>query len=259
MPKTSDIELGKRIKLGLLGPNGFGKTHAYGDFPGPMYIFDFDNRLGTLKKDYPNRTDIEYDTWGLHNFKKFDDKLDKLQSSCPYGTVVLDSITSLTITAVLYSLGETGGKLAAGFSIPSFDEYNVETTLVTKILEVFKILPCHIVITMHPVSRLETSGQGKTMKIAKTRSIVAYGSKLTSIVPNYLDELYAMQVGINQDGSRKYFVKTRPTEDDMAKTTLPIPDELDLTNKGLFEVLKEEGGKNGIKFNEVAQKEVSFS
>ena len=43
MPKTSDIELGKRIKLGLLGPNGFGKTHAYGDFPGPMYIFDFDN------------------------------------------------------------------------------------------------------------------------------------------------------------------------------------------------------------------------
>jgi hypothetical protein len=241
MPKTNDIKLGNRLKLMVVGINGSGKTRFWASFPGPIYVFDFDNRLSTVKKDYPNRTDIEYDTFGISNFKDVDKRLEKLQKSCPYATVVLDSITSATTAAVLYSLGETHGKTVANLSVPSFDEYVVETTVVTKFLEVFKELPCHIVITAHPIDRLDTKGKGKAVSITKVRSIVSYGSKLSSIIPNYLDEIYALQSGIDFDSKpiRFFYTTVDEENDQMAKTSLPLPTRLDWTGKDAFTVLKE--------------------
>jgi hypothetical protein len=258
--KTSDISLGGRLKIGLNGINGCGKTRAWASFPGPIYCFDFDNRMKTVRKDFPERTDIEFDTYGLSNFKNFDKKLEQLQSRCPYATVILDSITSSTTTSVLYSLGETGGKTIAGLSVPSFDEYNVETTMVTKVLEIFKELPCHIIITMHPISRLDTSGAGKAMKIVKTQQIVSYGMKLQSIIPNYMDELYSFQTAILQSGETKRLCYTEVDDDNsvQAKTSLPLPGHFDVTDKKFYEVLKGLLKEKGVELDEKVSKEVEF-
>lgn len=247
MPKTNQIKLGKRIKVLLLSVSGGGKTYLGASFPGPMYIFDFDNRLATVAKDFPDRDDIEYDTYGIDNFKRYDSKLESLQNHCPYATVMLDSITSLTNTAVLYSLGMTGGKTIAGYAVPDFGEYNVETTIITKTLEIFKTLPCHVIVTAHPVQRLETSGSGRAMKVQKVKSLVSYGAKLGSIIPNYFDEVYALQTVLEPDGSRRRMLFTQPSDDDiLAKTSLPLPETMDITNRRVYEVIKETLASKGI-------------
>src|SRR5665213_758167 len=247
-PMTNNITLGGFLKVLLVSPNGFGKTRLYASFPGPMYVFDFDNRMSTIRKDYPLRADIEFDSWNINNIEKFKTKLDGLTDSCPYATVVLDSITSLTTSLVLNSLGQTGGKILAKTNVPSFDEYVIETTLVTKLLEIFKILNerkvCHTIVTAHPVERLSTSGTGKAMTITKVRPIVTYGNKLSSIIPGYFDEVWAIQQLVGSDGQRQYILQTRATEDDSAKTSLPLPDTMDITNQNVFELLKKELAKS---------------
>lgn len=260
---TNNIELGGFLKLLLVAPNGFGKTRLYASFPSPMYVFDFDNRMSTIRKDYPNRTDIEFDSWNINNVEKFKTKLDKLTDSCPYTTVVLDSITSLTTSLVLNSLGQTGGKILAKTNVPSFDEYVIETTLVTKLLEIFKILQetkqAHVIVTAHPVERLSTTGTGKAMTITKVRPIVTYGNKLSSIIPGYFDEVWSIQQLVAPDGqSREYRLQTRSTEDDAAKTSLPLPDSLDITNKNVFELIKSELAKHNITLTETKPQGVTY-
>jgi hypothetical protein len=248
MPKTSNINLGGRLKVILASINGEGKTRGLASFPTPMYIFDFDNRLNTIKKDFPD-ADIEYDTYGIHNFKDADKKLEQLQKRCSYATVALDGISSMTTAAVLYSMGETGGKTVAGMAVPGFEEYSLETTVVTKFLEIFKMLPAHVVVTVHPVDRLNTTGQGKSMKITKVKSIVTYGSKLCSIIPNYFDEVWALQSGTTFDGKKERFIYTETDDDNdiVCKTSLPLPARMLVTNRKLFEVIQEELEKKGIK------------
>jgi hypothetical protein len=259
--KTSDINLGGFLKLMLNGVNGSGKTRSWASFPGPIYCFDFDNRLKTVRKDFPDRTDIEYDTYGPDNFKKFDDVLDRLQMKNKYATIVIDSITSLTTTSVIYSLGETGGKTIAGLSVPGFDEYNVETSVVSKTLEVFKELSrnCHVIVTAHPISRLDTSGQGKTMKVAKVQSIVSYGMKLASIIPNYFDEIYSLQTGLEMNGDEKRLIYTAIDGENIvtAKTSLPLPKYFDVTNGNLFDILKGLLVEKGITLSEAKRLEIS--
>ena len=239
MPKTNQIKLGQRLKILALSVSGGGKTRLLASFPGPMYIFDFDNRLTTIAKDFPERDDIEYDTYGIDNFKKYVSKLERLQDHCPYSTVVLDSITALTVTSVLYSLGETHGKTIAGLAVPDFGEYNVETTTVTRTLEILKMLPCHLIVTAHPLSRIETTGSGKTMKVQKIRSLVSYGAKVGSLIPNYFDEVYALQDMMDQSGNKSRYLFTQSTEDDiLAKTSLPLPEKIDITNRRVYDILK---------------------
>lgn len=267
MPKASTIKLGGRLKIMLISINGGGKTRQAASFLhlSPVatgYIFDFDNRLATVAKDYPNDLDrIEYDTWGLSNFQKFDRKLQELQKSCPYDFVVLDSITAFATTAVLYSLGESGGKMASGFNVPSFDEYAVETTIISKTLEVLKELPCHVIVNAHPVARLEMGAKkdDKKISITKVSQIVTYGAKLSSIIPNYLDEVYCLQEGTEFDGSKKRLCKTQTDEDSpvLAKTSLPLPATMDLTNKFLLDVLREELAKNNITIAEKREQKSS--
>ena len=239
--KTSDIKLGDRLKILLVGINGSGKTRFWGSFPGPIYCFDFDNRLATIKKDFGDRTDIEYDTYDLSNFKKLDAKLDQFQNKgCPYTTVVVDSITSAATSAVLYSLGETHGKTVAGLSVPSFDEYVVETTTITKLLEILsKVVNGHIVMTAHPVDRMETKTDGKKAIITKVSSIVTYGSKVSSIIPNYLDEVYALRSGkdVNNHAFRTFYTTVNEENDVLAKTSLPLPSKIDWTDSNAFDVL----------------------
>jgi hypothetical protein len=250
MPHTNSYVLGEYLKLMLVSVNGMGKTRGYASFPDPMYVFDFDNRMSTIKKDFPDRA-IEYDSYNFSNIDKFKSKIDSLVNYCPYLTVVLDSITSCTTSVVLYSLQETGGKILAKTNVPSFDEYSVETTLVTKFLEIFKMLQerkdAHVIVTAHPVERLSTTGQGKTMTITKTRPIVTYGNKLSSIIPDYFDEVWVLQQLVSSGGDREYIVLTQSTEDEMAKTSLPLPTSIPLTNKRLFLEVQNELTKHNIK------------
>lgn len=252
--------------MGLfISDNGNGKTVAAASFPGPIKFYDFDGRMQPVKLFYPNRTDIEYDLVGIEevrpngaypgciSFMQFAKEFENLQDRCPWGTVVVDSITALTATAVGFQLGikskeGKGKKLTSGIQVPSWDEFNGETSVVQQILDVAKVLPCHVIFTAHPVDKsIDTGG---TLK--KARSIAAYGTKTPSLVPIYFNEIY--QFGIeppsapNEPAQR--FILTQPTGKDMAKTALPLPPRIDITNKPLYPILKRICAEHNVKLEE---------
>jgi hypothetical protein len=254
MPRTSDIQLGGRIMALFISDNGNGKTVAAASFPGPIMFYDFDGRMKPVKRFYPNRTDIEYQTVGIDRtnpgpnwpgsigLMDFCKEYEDLQDRCPYATVVIDSLTAMTATIVGFQLGIKGAagkgkKLSSGIQVPSWDEFNGETSIVQQILDVSKVLPCNVVFTAHPIDKSVSDG-GNVLR--KARSIAAYGTKTPSLVPIYFDEIY--QFGIEPpsapDQPPTRFILTQPTGKDMAKTALPLPPRIDITNRPLYKVLQ---------------------
>lgn len=267
MPNTYDIVLGERFMGLFISDNGNGKTVAAASWPGPIKFYDFDGRMQPVKLFYPNRRDISYDIVGVDtvrpqgsfpgslNFTDFCKEFEDLQERCPWATVVIDSITALTATIVMFMLGikrrEGGGKkLSGGIQVPTWDEFNGETATVQQILDVAKILPCNVIFTAHPIDKsIDTGG---TMK--KARSIAAYGTKTPSIIPIYFNEIY--QFGVEPPPSPgappERYILTQPTGKDMAKTALPLPAKIIITDKPLYPIIKGICEKHQIKLLEKA-------
>ena len=245
--KLSQLVPSKNISMLLKGANGMGKTISACTFAreGPIYVFDFDGRmlpvLTYFKKHCPELLDnIEYDTYSSHNANEFLNKLIGFAKDCRYTAVITDSVTSLTASAINWSLGFRGSKTRKVNEpnlIPDFDAYKVETSLVSQALDIMKMLPCHIILTAHPLPSLSMSGSGSSMIVSKVTSIVSYGQKVGAIVPGYFNEIYhfARRVDYN-DNTNKRVVFTDQIGDDYAKTALDIPKEFEITNKLFYDV-----------------------
>lgn len=263
--------------LMLKGENGSGKTVLAGSFPGPIKFFMFDgSKLDILKRFYPNRTDIEYDIYGarrtrfrdsngqvvdIKSLLDFADEFNALQDHCPWATIVIDSFTSFSVTCVTFQLdirsNDKDKKTAmskGGLVIPDFDEYKGETTLVTQSLDVSKVLPCNVIWTVHPLPKLETSGQGNSMKVTKTTSIAAYGAKTAAMAPSYFNEIWHIEVRPGSSPQRIVHTQTIGTE--FAKSALPLPAAFDVTGKNAFGEVRKYLDEYHIKLQEhVAQQQ----
>lgn len=243
----------------LKGAPGEGKTIAAASFAlfGPVWLAYFDKQepielLSFFKKHRPELLDnIEYDVYSSKNPHEYLNKLKQfVDTGCPYTTIITDSVTNITAAAINWSLAfRTGGKKdkdakQSGFVpqlIPDFDEYKVETSLVTQAIDLCKMLPVHNIWTAHPLPKLEMSGSGRSMTISKSSSIVSYGQKVGALVPASFTEIYHFTrkntYGENGLTSQR-IVLTDSIGDDFAKTALGLPAELDITNKLFAEVWK---------------------
>src|SRR6267143_5098301 len=84
------------------------KSTGAASFPGPIYFFDFDNRMKGIQRHFKDREDIEYDFYGSSNFAAFKHKMESFQLDCPYKTLVIDSLTMLCTSAIWYFVGARG-------------------------------------------------------------------------------------------------------------------------------------------------------
>ena len=272
MPMTSDIVLGERFMGLLVGTNGSGKTIAAASFPGNGLILDWDGRVAPVRYFYPKRHDIEYWTIGLDGTTRNDvigftdgcKKIEDLQGRCPYDWIAFDSYTSYSTVAVLHQMGlheKDVKRTKGGLPIPDWDEYKGETGVMLQILEILKILPCHIIVTAHPVQAAKTLKQGGAVNevlasMVKGSSIATYGWKTASLLPNYFNEMYYLwadaptQTG--QEVRRK--VQTISSGEIVAKTALPLPNVFDITNAPMYNVMKKYLDDYQIKFT-VAKEE----
>jgi len=245
MPSTRDIDLWKSFKILLVGPNGIGKTVAAASFieAGPVTIRDFDGRLEPIKLVYP-AADIDYTSYGVDDFKTFLNWLGDIQRTPPkFKTIVIDSLTSLSMSCVLYQL-QVKGKVktgAAGLPSTSWDEINNETVVISKTLEVLKIMNenhgINIIMTAHPITK--TSIGAKEGESSKYESLVAYGNKIGQVTPGYFNEIYRLITRkITMDGPVKRLALTNITTDEnvIAKSALGLPNEIDITD-GLFKAI----------------------
>lgn len=251
--KASDIVLDSNVSMLLKGTYGFGKTIAAASFAvdGPIYLAYFDKKKPIELVTYFSKhrpeilKNIEYDVYGSQNANEFLNKLISLSSDCRYSAVILDSVTNFTSAAVNWSLGFRSSKLKGKDKImPDFDEYKVETSLITQCLDICRSLPCHIIWTAHPVQSIKIEGSGSTIKVTKANPIVTYGSKVAGIIPGNFSEIYHFSKLNEWDQSTgksrvKYIVDTEAVGDDYAKSNLGLKESLDITDRLFYDVWKE--------------------
>ena len=156
----------------------------------------------------------------------------------------------MTAGAVNWSMGfrdsTKGGKKDklnkdAAQMIPDFDEYKVETSLVTQALDICKSLPCHNIWTAHPLPTIKIEGSGASIKVTKQNSIVSYGQKVGAIIPGGFNEIYHLTAKTDYSTNPPYeqrVVITNDIGDDFARSSLGLPRELDISNKLFWEVWK---------------------
>ncbi len=261
------MQVGKQVSILMKGPFGFGKTDALASFAagGEVFLAYFDKKdpieLKYYFTDIIKRPEllknIDYEIYGAHNAHEYLNKLNKLINNNPYFAIGTDSVTNLTSAAVNWSLGfrnvKDGAKMddlnsSARRMIPDFDEYKVETGLVTQALDVSRSLKSHIIWTAHPIPSLKIEAGGAAgstgIRVSKVNNIVTYGSKVGALVPGNFQEIYHFMKESEWNGKLgrselKFKVTTESLGDDFAKTAINLPKEFDITNKLFYEVWSE--------------------
>jgi len=253
--KASDLILESQSSILLKGPFGHGKTLAAATFAldGPIWIAYFDKKkpvelfhfFHKIIKRPDLLANIEYDVYNSHNANEYLNKMFELSRDCRYFAVITDSVTNMTSAAVNWSLGFRNTKKLKDKDkiMPEFDEYKIETSLVTQALDICKALPCHVIWTCHPVPSIKVEGSGSSIKVTKTNPIVTYGSKVAGIVPGNFSEIYHFSKESTWDSVSgksliKYKVTTEAIGDDFAKSNLGLTGEFDITNQLFYEIWK---------------------
>lgn len=255
--KASDIQIGNNVSILLKGPWGFGKTLAAASFAldGPVYLaywdkkqpielISFFRKLGAKGKRILDN--IEWDVYGAENANEYLNKVIKTSKDPRYFAFITDSITNMTSGAVNWSLSfrddrKNKDRLKV---IPDWDEYKVETSLITQALDIFRTMPSYVIFTCHPISSTKIEGSGSSIKVSKVNKIVSYGSKVGDIVPGNFSEIYhfSKMSTWNQNtgsSSTRYLVSTDSVGDDYAKSNIGLTGEIDITNSLFYEIWKE--------------------
>lgn len=277
MPMVSNIKLGAKINALIKGEPGVGKTFIEGSFPKPMYIFDLDQKVDVIKKmelvlgeeEYSSKG-IEYDTYSAAEYESFANKLDSFErmaqsGSFPYKTVCVDSLTTLAIILIRYSLSKRGaqreeegnkkeGRKRGIILMPEFEEFNLESLAINAMLDIGRNLPCHFLMSAH-VIKTESKSQNR---IIETRSLMTAGKKIAAAIPAQFKEQWHVEIdtGLGAGDNANYLVRTRGTGNDFASTLLPLPSTIDFTNKSFYPILKDLLLQKGIELDHKA-KEIS--
>lgn len=265
MPQASDIVVDKNVSFLFKGGVGFGKTLAAASYAllGPTFIAYFDKKKPVelvtyfTQKRFGDRAkkildNIEYEIYGSTNVHEYLNKMIRLGSDCRYVNVITDSVTNLTAAAVNWSLAfrSPGGKdkvhKDASKIIPDFDEYKIETSIVSQSLDIGKTLPCNVIWIAHPLPSIKVEGSGASMRVTKVNPIVTYGSKVAGMIPGNFTEIYHFSQLANWDqatgkSSKRYVVNTEAVGDEYAKSPLlgDYIKEFDITDKLFYETWKE--------------------
>jgi hypothetical protein len=258
--KASNLSSGGTYSFLFKGPFGFGKTLAAASFAmeGPIFLsywdkkspvelvtFFSEKRFGALGKKILDN--IEYEVYDASNAGDYLNKIIDMLTDCRYFAIVNDSLTFMTSGAVNWSLNFGKDKRVMKKMkdvIPDFDEYKVETSLVSQCIDLSKKLPCHVIWTAHPLAGIQVTGSGSSIKVNKVNPIVSYGSKVASMVPGSFTEIYHFSQQSDYtagSNSKKYLVSTEAIGDEFAKSPLlgDYVKEFDITDKLFYKVWKE--------------------
>ena len=255
-PKSSKMFL-------LKGKFGTGKSPAAASFPKPLYFFDFDRRMDSVKKIFPHEKEIYYDTYadfGKAGYKKFADMLESFTDKCPYQTVVLpDSLTNFVELVMNHFIKLRGaGKLSemegeekspkkktkskGSIELLGIDDYAAETRAISEMLSNAKYLAdqgVNIVTIAHIITTQTTNIQ--TGRNTVEKFLLTYGKKAAGKIPTLYGEIYHFETEESIDTSEgtRYIVTTENTSDDFARTSFHMEKRIDWTNKNFYKEISQ--------------------
>lgn len=246
----------QRIRALLIGSTGSGKTIAAASWPGKTLIIDFDRRYKPVIDWYAGRLDdFTVKVVTPKTFWDFVKLINELADYCPYDNIILDSITNLSNCCVVMQMREKGAiskeeaeqakkdnkklgiKLTrGGVSIPTWDEINGETMIISELLEVLKSFNVNLFVSAHPLRR-EKDG-------SEYASLVTFGPKIESIIPTYFDEIWFFKTGAapateREELKREVYFKPSGSYKEARTAIKGMPTKVDITGKNLYEQVKQ--------------------
>lgn len=259
MPSTLDKQNNHGLLAIFKGESGEGKSVAALSFPS-AYVFDFDKKMPSISlKHFPNK-EVHWDSF--EDIFSIDKKLSEFSYSCPYETLIIDSITGL-VNIVMDSVGmvkkESVPDLlsrtkSGSIEMMGIDYYSAEDRFCTYFIDKLRALwarpgnPLHVIVTAHVVT-VESSPDLKTKLVTKTRSIVSKGRKFAAWLPTGFDNVYIFGRQLPDlgdiDQSVKRIVKTSAYGEDSAKCSYNFPDVIDFTNGSFYDKLVKFGLNGG--------------
>ena len=233
------------------GEPGTRKSTQALSFPGPQYWFSWDRKMNgiylPMKKwgiDSKTITYDDYDDW--NTAKK---KMEQLQVTCPYKTIVCDSLTSMAdmtlrqTTRLKYGVtrqsGAAAGKLIAGIAVNEIEDYNAEAAALQELIALTKDInvfhKVHVILIAHVVKAEYRDTTKKTTHIS--RQIVTAGKNVAAKIPAYCGEVYHFNIdqGMVEGGGGDYSLLTEHTGDDFARTALGLPNKIVFGDKPLYD------------------------
>ena len=226
------------------GTPGTRKSTQALTFPKPMYFFSWDQKMQALQ--------LPIRHWGIDpKLIKFDDyddwesarkKLEEFEVTCPFRTIVIDSITSManySLRQVKESkIGTTHGKSIGGIMVNSVEDYNAESAALLELVALTKAIKkvhkVNVILIAHLIQAEYKSATNTQANMVRT--IVTAGKRIAPQIPAYVDEAYHffIEQGVSVNDSN-YSILTTATTDDFARTALPIKSKLQLNNQPLYD------------------------
>lgn len=238
MPKnTKDIIPGD-INVLLVGDGGTGKSRLAATFPDP-YFFDCDKGMASVRDravDYDTFKEAakgqkvskeQTETLGLYPFatawpaiiKRLNElgtQMDK--GECPYKTIVLDSLTTLSEIAMNHVLSSTSQDQ------PHQGSYGAQQQYIKRVMNELTAWPVRIVATAH----IQKDTNDLTQVVEKLPLLTG---KLAGFIGIYFDEVYFMDSVLDPiTKASKPIILTKSTPVmRQAKSRWNVPDKTDAT------------------------------
>lgn len=257
MPSLSEVKA-KALLTMLKGEPGTRKSTQALSYPLPQYWFSTDQKMDALlipaKLWGIDRTKITYDDYSgsdiSHSWNQMLSKMESFQLSCPYrdGTIIIDSITSTGDVINLQTLeltkgtskkdGEAKGRRIGGIAVDTFDEYKAEKSafrdMLSTLMDIRKAFNVNIVLIAHVIGERKVDEIGITHH---ARVIITGGKAISGNIAAYCHETYHFNVTPHPDPSKpgSFKIRTTHTGADYARTALPLPLEIDLQDKPLYD------------------------
>lgn len=252
MPNFSKIDPNIQYCM-FKGEPGTRKSTAALSYPGPQYWFSWDRKMQGLlvpAQKWGITPELDYDDYDEWN--KARAKLEKFQLTCPYRTLVFDSVTScadMTLRQTTQSKkgttrasGATAGKMIAGISVNEIEDYNAESAALNELIALSKDIQAYavtqgkyitVIIIAHVMEVTHKSLDGSQHT---SRTIVTAGKRVAAKIPAYCSEVYhfGIKKGFDVAAGGQYSILTENTGEDFARTALNLPKEIIIGDDQLY-------------------------
>ena len=233
------------------GEPGTRKSTQALSFPTPQYWFSWDRKMNgiylPMRKWGIDPKVIQFDDYEDWNKPKA--KLEQFQTTCPFKTLVFDSITSMADMTlrqtvrmkygVKRSSGAAAGKLIAGIAVNEIEDYNAESAALQELIALTKDInsfhKVNIILIAHVVQAEYRNTANNTTHISRT--IVTAGKKVAPKIPAYCGEVYHFNIkkGFVEGEGGDYSLLTEHTGDDFARTALGMDKEIVFGDKPIYD------------------------
>jgi hypothetical protein len=257
MPSAEILSPESRFLAMFVGPTKCGKTVAACSFRSSedkvIQVMDFDGRIrGLLGAPWINRKNINYTYYPpkqsnlIDTINKELEMLEVYAEKQPYNlpeTIILDSITSETITMLTQSVSlthskdgkKTTGRYIGNFAMPEPGDYGYQSQVTMSIINFLLTIPVkNIIVTGHVVpiygKKDEDNPYSETIVVGERISIT---DKLGSNIGIKFDHCFRFDKKEVAYGKVAHVVRFR--DKDLANTAYAsLPDQADWTGKNLY-------------------------